>query len=89
MDDQTPKPAIIQEGLTWKQLNQKHDCYDATRVNKLNLLLKGGYDITKKDNAKKFMPRWRSESTPAYQDRLSFAAYENNFGEIINDLSSL
>ena len=53
MDDQTPKPAIIQEGLTWKQLNQKHDCYDATRVNKLNLLLKGGYDITKKDNAKK------------------------------------
>ena len=87
MSDQTPKP-IVQEGLTWKQLNQKHDCYDAQRVDKLNLLLKGGYDITKKDNAKKFMPRWRSESAPAYQDRLSFATYENNFGEIINDLSS-
>jgi hypothetical protein len=88
MDDQTPKPALIVEGLTWAQLNQKHDCYDSLRVNKLNLLLKGGYDITKKDNAKKFMPRWRSESGPAYMDRVSFAAYENNFGEIINDLSS-
>ncbi len=78
----------MNQTLTWKILNQKHDDYDASRVNKLNLLLKGGYDICKKESAKLFMPRWRTESAPAYQDRLSFAAYENNFGEIINDLSS-
>ena len=86
--EQPKKPSIVSEGLTWSMLNQKHDSYDSLRINKLNLLLKGGYDITTKDNAKKFMPKWRSESGQAYMDRLSFATYENNFGEIVNDLSS-
>src|SRR5580698_10850743 len=80
------QPLEAKMPLTWKILNQKHDEYDAVRVQKLQLLLQGGYDIVK--CAKLFMPKWQSESLSAYKDRLSFASYENNFGEIINDLSA-
>lgn len=86
MPNQTEQP--INNGVTWGLLNQRHDCYDAVRTKKLELLLKGGFDITKKPNAKLFMPRWRAESPNAYADRLTFATYQNNFGEIINDYGS-
>ena len=34
------------------------------------------------------MPQWKSENPKSYEDRLSFATYENNFGEIVNDFGS-
>src|ERR1019366_9976453 len=71
---------------TWGLLNQRHDTYDEERINKLNLLLKGGYEIVK--GARLFMPKWKAETANSYKDRLAFASYENNFGEIINDLGS-
>jgi ParB-like nuclease domain len=73
-------------GLTWALLNQRHDSYDKDRIKKLKLLLHGGEEIVK--CAKMFMPRWKAESQAAYDDRLCFATYENNFGEIVNDLGS-
>lgn len=76
----------VKAGMPWQVLNQRHNEYDAEAINKLNLLRKGGYEII--ENAKIFMPKWKAESPPAYADRLSFATYENNFGEIINDYGS-
>ena len=80
------EPLDKKQPLTWEVLNQRHAEYDATRVNKLKLLLNGDYEII--NNAKEFMPKWKTETNNAYHDRLSFATYENNFGNIINDLSS-
>jgi hypothetical protein len=85
-DDQPLVELKKKAPLTWQILNQRHDCYDADRIHKLNLLLKGGYEIV--EEAQLFMPKWKAESHNAYKDRLSFAAYENNFGEIINDFGS-
>lgn len=73
-------------GLTWGVLNQKHDCYDSTKNQKLNLLLKGGFEIV--ENAELFIEKWNNESQLAYEDRLKCATYENNFGEIINDFGT-
>ena len=75
-------------GMTFGLLNQRHDCYDEKLTKKLKLLLQGGEAITKRENAKIFMPQWNAENSKAYQDRLSFATYENNFGGIINDLAA-
>ena len=75
-------------GLKWALLNQRHDCYDALKTTKLKLLLSGGFEITKKENAQLFIQKWNNETTKAYDDRLKVATYENNFGEIINDFGS-
>lgn len=85
-NDNNPPAPLYKGPITWELLNQRHDSYDEDRVNKLNLLLKGGYDIVR--CAKVFMPQWKAENPQAYKDRLGFASYENNFGEIINDYSS-
>jgi hypothetical protein len=74
--------------LPWGVLNQRHDCYDAEKNQKLLLLLHGGFEITKPDNAKLFIKRWNSERLQAYEDRIKAASYENNFGEIINDFGA-
>jgi hypothetical protein len=85
-DESKVVPLSPSQPLTWSILNQRHDSYNELRINKLNLLLKGGYEIV--NGARFFMPKWKSETTNAYKDRLAFASYENNFGEIINDLGS-
>lgn len=76
----------VTTGITWGLLNQHHSCYDAITTDKYKLLLHGGPDIKK--NAGKFIKQFAAESTKAYKDRVSFAAYENNFGSIINELGS-
>jgi len=84
--DNLPINIVKKGALTWQILNQKHDCYDAIKTEKLSLLLRGGFEII--ESAQLFMPKWKTENPQAYQDRLSFATYENNFGEIINDFGS-
>ena len=73
-------------GIRWDHLNQHHECYDAERITKLNLLLHG--DAASGNNAKHFLTKLAAEFDAAYADRLTFATYENNFGEIINDYGS-
>ncbi len=74
--------------LPWSVLNQRHDSYDADKNKKLMLLLHGGFEITKPDNAKLFIKKWNTEKYTAYEDRIKSASYENNFGEIINDFGA-
>lgn len=87
-DDMEPIISVPVQGISWGLLNQRHSEYDENKLYKLKLLLKGGFDIVKKEHAKLFLKQLRAESVNAYQDRLSFATYQNNFGEIVNDFGS-
>jgi hypothetical protein len=78
--------------VTWGMLNQRHSKCDDARIDKLKLLLNGKDENDKSiclpGNAKKFIKPLRAETANAYADRVSFACYQNNFGQIINELAS-
>jgi ParB-like nuclease domain len=80
-----PDPSSTRSGgITWGMLNQKHDEYDLERLEKLDMLLRGEAAC----HPELFMRKLNAESDAAYADRLQFATYENNFGEIINDYAA-
>jgi hypothetical protein len=74
------------KSLPWETLNQLRPDYNEDLIRRLRLLYKGGYDIIR--NSSKFMPKWNMETPAAYADRLAHAAYQNNFAEIVNDISA-
>jgi ParB-like nuclease domain len=74
------------KSLPWETLNQLRPDYNEDLIRRLRLLYKGGYDIIR--HSSKFMPKWNMETPAAYADRLAHAAYQNNFAEIVNDISA-
>ncbi len=68
--------------MKYKQLNQRHPDYDATALQRNELLYQGGQAIV--SNARLFMPQEPGENANTYQRRLGCANYTNYFAEIVN-----
>lgn len=72
--------------LKYRVLNQFNPEYDADRLNRLDLLYKGGQRLI--DNAHLFIPQEQGENMYVYNSRLKTIHYDNYLAEIINSYSA-
>jgi len=70
----------------YKILNQKHECFDEVRMQKLNLLYEGGYDMM--DNASLFLKKQSYESQKSFNERLNAASYLPYLSQFIDYFSA-
>lgn len=69
--------------LTYDILSQTHDEWDADKREKLELLFKGGLEILKSHNLKKFIHSELQEPAKSYERRLKLASYTEFMSSIV------
>lgn len=73
-------------GVTYSLISQTHDSYDGRRIEQINDLYAGGFEIMKKAQA--YLPRLVGEGDERYAERLKIATYQPYFGQIVDQFVS-
>lgn len=70
------------KGLQYAVLRQTHPSYDAKRIEQINWLYEGGFEMAK--HATEFLPRLVNEDQARYEERCYSSAYKPYLGQIID-----
>ena len=72
--------------LPYGVLSQRNEAYDAKRLQEIEDLYKGGYDMMRR--ADTYLVRFPGESDERYEHRKQTATYQPYFGQIVDQFSS-